>query len=122
MNAYLKPSLSNDTTQVLKQNDANSVTENRLLQKAKKPTLTSYMTKDDVIESEILYVMISVYLNISINATAKLMEGLKFIFTRRLNNPDASLANQIQLGNDEIGYMINYGGGPHFHQNTLDFV
>ncbi|KAJ8665677.1 hypothetical protein QAD02_007339 [Eretmocerus hayati] len=123
INACLKPSLSNDTTQLLEQNDANSVTENRRLQKAKKPTLTSYMTKDDVIESEILYVMISMDMFIRAWNDMKNQAVTKYLGSAFLQHCTAlDLLREFQNITQNLNYQdaVEIGmGGPNVNFKLL---
>ncbi|KAJ8685902.1 hypothetical protein QAD02_021695 [Eretmocerus hayati] len=121
MTAYIKISKLNDSIQVLKQNKKNCATEERQMQQSQKSTIADYLHKDIVIGSEILYVLATVYFHISLNTSAKFLKSIKFIFTRKAGS-EGELAKQLQLGNDKMGYMINYGLGPYFYERTLASV
>lgn len=74
--------------------------------------LQSFVLKADVTKAEILsclqYVMTP---KLSMRSTANLikLDPIKY--------PDSAIAKKVQLGKDKIGYSVNHGLAPYFHQN-----
>ncbi|KAJ8671195.1 hypothetical protein QAD02_002454 [Eretmocerus hayati] len=105
-------------------------TPNSVNQPSRKPCASSSTSEnsdtgrvlDEVTKSEIKWCLISAKLHFSNNTSSEFIKGVKDIFETSCNSQESGLAEAMKLSKDKISYMIKYGLGPYFAQNTIEGI
>ncbi|XP_034246267.1 uncharacterized protein LOC117648128 [Thrips palmi] len=71
--------------------------------------LSHWIQREEVTRAEIIWCLASVLHHVSQSAAGQCISLLPFML------PDSQIASKLQLGRTKIGYVINHGLGPFFH-------
>ena len=79
-------------------------------------TLSTYVRKNVVTKSEVLWALKVVANHFSYNSSKDLGEIFKLMF------PDSNIAKKLSIGSSKLSYLITHGLAPYFHDELLKLV